>query len=694
MINVEKTLFPQGRERSVDPESGRANRLLQAALPHISKSSNQEELVARNTNRILRLLTQVEDSASQREIHNQVQLAVRYILKNKDSLHHLAEKQGGKLYLRPQDYLGAKAGKILSDEYVRPQDAKYRGAHLMISRQHSGACNIDIIPKHPDLWLGSGTYKNVRIAIRFRNKTKYFHLKAFTSAGGREVDSPDAHLKIEREVSLLNKVHSRNDLEKCQCLFFERVVEERSVIKAKTIMPLANRGDLYHYLFEGGFSRDIQILGEDRIQELKYDILESCAEALKQQHDIMLVNADVKLENVLIDINHLGRNNQKITCFMSDLGFAYFSKEASALQSPGTYKYQGPEICDISTDCFRTIIDGQAQDIFSLGIIFYNLLNLVGDAPTYAKKAFSEKKRAHEWLKYAIAWSEDPEGNYRKRLIDMMMHPDPSKRPSIDDVAREVRLFRKGEFSTDWINKLQMDRWYIRNAKQTIDQFDKFHQTYFYFDGTLHESMSPCTFAIGNNCNFNERIFTFKDDHGKAKVVSLNHLLITNREGAYKSLRFTPPSLNGLYVRFLSDIHAFAAYRITDEGVDELLLSACNFEALSHMSAQYMLIHHIFRTSFTGFYDAATINFKMSLDHGRLDLGRWILQNFKFDSGIMLKRAKDLGLRLDDYKQFAETAKRRCRELERRLRANEGRNRILNERNGEDITDDDNSGSK
>jgi len=645
-------------------ERGRTFRFLKSA--RMLPAQEIECGVQRDTSRILRLFRHIRNDAARGEIRNQIELAVRYISKNKQALMNQAVRSGGNLYLRPQDYLGSLGGKIPVPHDSPPWKAKYIGAHIMITRRLSGATDFDLIPKHPDLWLGSGTYKYVRMAIRIENAAGRFKLKACASAGGRASDAPDGHLKIKREAALINHIHATSGLETCQCLFFERVRHGDMVTKAKMILPFANRGDLHHYFFEGGFKRDVETLGENKIAALKLDVMIACAEALKQQHASKLVNGDLKLENTLIHIERLGRKDQKMTCTMPDLGFAYFTSDSISCRNAGTYLYQGPELCDLSTEGFNAVVDGQSQDIFALGIIFHQLIHATGDVPNYAKASFSEKKQRHEWLNYAMSWAKEPALNDFDQLIQMMMHPDPSKRPAAELVKGALYRLRKGKADASWDATLRNDKRGIRDSMSLIQDMRNRHREYTYFSGNLPESMPPKTFVLGI-CHVNhEPVFVFKDDSGHTKTSLLNHIFITNREGAVASLRLTTSSQD-LFVRFVTDTQCFAAYRILEDGVQELALTPAPQTALMDMLNGYHSARHLYESSFDNIYNTASRNFDMALRRKQQALCEMIRRNYIFDIETLLRRAHEFGLCEDDLKRAEGVAAKRAWEFEKAL---------------------------
>ena len=147
------------------------------------------------------------------------------------------------------------------------------------------------------------------------------------------------------------------------------------------------------------------------IQEtILYKIIAQICNAIKLIHSKNIVHRDLKLENIIININY----EIKIIDFGISKHFNFKKKSTKTKNKAGTTNYMAPEI-------FRGIYN-QKADIYALGCIFYKLF--ISDNPDY----FIDKMR-NEVQKI----SQDYNPNWQI-LMDLLLHNDFDKRPDINQV--------------------------------------------------------------------------------------------------------------------------------------------------------------------------------------------------------------------------------------------------------------------
>jgi len=137
-------------------------------------------------------------------------------------------------------------------------------------------------------------------------------------------------------------------------------------------------------------------------------------QALDQAHSFGIIHLDIKPENVLI--------GQDGRIKLNDFGISrWFTSPSEILNHSGTPGYMSPE----------QIQGGQlspASDIFSLGVMLYECLS--GRLPEPNDKSD---------LTFPISTDEDPSGNLRSLLEDML-EPTPEERlQKVSDIDRRIR---------------------------------------------------------------------------------------------------------------------------------------------------------------------------------------------------------------------------------------------------------------
>jgi len=148
--------------------------------------------------------------------------------------------------------------------------------------------------------------------------------------------------------------------------------------------------------------------------------------------DVNVIHRDLKLENIMVDIEKEPSGNTKIICKVTDFGFAVAmdpsGKETLAL---GTPSYMAPEIVS------RQAYD-KSVDIWALGVIVY--IMLTGSPPFKGQSnAKSEMYKAILTqplnLKPLDRYYQD--GNLLKSFVKKCLDRKPANRPSANDLLND-----------------------------------------------------------------------------------------------------------------------------------------------------------------------------------------------------------------------------------------------------------------
>ena len=252
----------------------------------------------------------------------------------------------------------------------------------------------------------------------------------------------DIPSSIEREI-MFNKI-----ITKSQNPFFVKYISSSSgyLVTDKThcfknyiIFELASKGDIFDYIDCGskGFS-------EQNCKVMIYKIIL----AIQALHKMGICHRDIKPQNILL----FGDNFEIRIC---DFGFSSFiyGKNGKNLLSGivGTTGYQAPEIIEGKD------YDGEKADIFSLGVLLFNLLN--GKPPFISAEIIdygTNKEKLYKYINknsdfyWIIMGLTELSLDFKKLFIRMVAY-DPNKRPTIteilnDDWLKEITNLKPDEF--------------------------------------------------------------------------------------------------------------------------------------------------------------------------------------------------------------------------------------------------------
>ena len=212
--------------------------------------------------------------------------------------------------------------------------------------------------------------------------------------------------------------------------------------KCYILYELAPKGDLFKYIdcYGNGFN-------EKYSKIISYKILK----ALQALHKLKICHRDIKADNILLD--------EKYNIKIADFGLSGFTygNNGKILQKErvGTEQYMAPEVIE------KKEYDGEKADIFSTGVLIFNILT--GKIPFPIAKVYNEGSKIK--LLYRFIKEKD-EKNYWETLkeegIDGLSPEfkdlflkivafEPSERPTIKEILnhdwmKEVSNLNEEEF--------------------------------------------------------------------------------------------------------------------------------------------------------------------------------------------------------------------------------------------------------
>ena len=252
----------------------------------------------------------------------------------------------------------------------------------------------------------------------------------------------DTSSSMEREI-LFNKIITRS-----QSPFFVKYISSSSgyLVTDKThyfknyiIFELASKGDIFEYINCGakGFS-------EQNCKVMFYKIIIP----IQALHKMGICHRDIKPQNILL----FGDNFEIKICDFGLSSIIYGKSGKNLIRGiVGTKGYQAPEIIKGKD------YDGEKADIFSLGVLLFNLLN--GIPPFITAEIINKGIIQEQLYKYINKNSDLYWKTMRltglslefKKLFIRMVAYNPNKRPTIkeilsDDWLKEITNLKPNEF--------------------------------------------------------------------------------------------------------------------------------------------------------------------------------------------------------------------------------------------------------
>lgn len=205
------------------------------------------------------------------------------------------------------------------------------------------------------------------------------------------------------EVKVLAMLDHPNIIE-----YIENFLEDKALM---IVMEYAQGGTLFEYLQQ----RNSQLLEEEEIFKYLAQMLLS----LQHVHSKQILHRDLKTQNILMD-------KKRDVVKIGDFGISkVLSSKSKAYTVVGTPSYISPELCEGKPY-------NQKSDIWALGCVLYELASL--------RRAFEAQNLPALILKImrgTFAPISDRYSNELRQLILSMLHLDPNKRPSINEIMAQ-----------------------------------------------------------------------------------------------------------------------------------------------------------------------------------------------------------------------------------------------------------------
>ncbi|XP_030851438.1 serine/threonine-protein kinase Nek8 [Strongylocentrotus purpuratus] len=210
------------------------------------------------------------------------------------------------------------------------------------------------------------------------------------------------------EVKVLSMLDHPNIIE-----YYENFLEDKALM---IVMEYAEGGTVFEYLQQRGNA----LIEEDEVLRLMAQILLS----MKHVHSKQILHRDLKTQNILL-------NRDCDVIKIGDFGISkILSSKSKAFTVVGTPSYISPELCEGKPY-------NQKSDMWAIGCVLYELLTL--------RRAFEANNLPALVMKImrgSVAPISDRYSDQLKRLLLRMLHLDPDKRPTIDQVMAEPIIFK------------------------------------------------------------------------------------------------------------------------------------------------------------------------------------------------------------------------------------------------------------
>ena len=307
--------------------------------------------------------------------------------------------------------------------------------------------------------IGQGTFGKVNLGLNILTG-RVVAIKSFMK---KDLEmNGDNMKKIMYETNLMKKLNHKNVTK-----ILEMFEDKKYIL---IIMEYINGGNLF------SFVKKRRKLSEKTAKYLFRQIIEG----IKHIHENNIVHRDIKLENILIDVN----NNVKICDF--GIGKILSSNKELLYDKCGTPMYMAPEILLSSN---KNGYEGPPVDIWSSGIALYIMLS--GTLPFDTNQYYSneiidihnlssnEAEKNHSLILQKLIINNEPKkikkiSNEAKNLLAGLLNKNPEKRLTVDEILshpwleetwsknKNHHLFTKAEI-------LIMSKTYIDYRKARID---------------------------------------------------------------------------------------------------------------------------------------------------------------------------------------------------------------------------------
>ena len=285
--------------------------------------------------------------------------------------------------------------------------------------------------------FGSGGFGKVFLAIRGEEK-KFYVLKTLNDESGKE--EREILSSLHNEIKILKKLSDISANSFIPTLYYpdsnDSIEKNQQSEKPFLAIDFFKNGNLFEYIADNPLI--------EKHAKVMFKKIVKCVEFC---HNNKICHFDIKPTNIMLD--------KKFEPFIIDFGI---SRDLNELNEDifkgkrGSTHYISPEMWE------KKIYSGIKSDIFSLGVVLFNLvtgkygfktsektddlykliINNNGDYKEYWKKLEPEK--------FNLKLSED----FQKLYVKMVAH-DPTERPTIDKILdsnwlRDINILNKDEY--------------------------------------------------------------------------------------------------------------------------------------------------------------------------------------------------------------------------------------------------------
>ncbi|CDW82251.1 protein kinase domain containing protein [Stylonychia lemnae] len=213
-------------------------------------------------------------------------------------------------------------------------------------RQLKSQCTNQNIRENYDITsqIGQGSYSTVFICVPKQNPCQKFAVKVINKT---------LYADLTLRQQLLTEIQIQR-----------RLRESFNILRIYEVYE--SKRNLYIILQyqHGGNLKELTL--KKLSEKVIYQLIEQILESLEYMHSLNVIHRDLKPENILLNKRNLNTLNFQIA--IADFGFSIYKDERLLEKSRcGTPGYVAPEI-------LKTIEYNEKVDIFSTGIIFYNLV--------------------------------------------------------------------------------------------------------------------------------------------------------------------------------------------------------------------------------------------------------------------------------------------------------------------------------
>ncbi|KAI9318237.1 kinase-like domain-containing protein [Dichotomocladium elegans] len=268
--------------------------------------------------------------------------------------------------------------------------------------------------------LGVGAFSKVYLATHMETGIEYA-IKMINKA--RIANDPRVKSSIEREVAVLKFVDHPSIVQ------LEATMETDQHICI--VMQYAHGEELFDFVQRMHCRDTTQRVDEGIIKRIFIELVQ----VIQWMHEHNIIHRDLKLENILIDMDE----NQQPRVKVTDFGLARVIDPASPILTTrcGSEEYAAPEIVQ------SLGYDGRLTDTWALGVILYALL--IGYLPFTYNPARGERA-SHLFYrivsanyKWPSSWHQHPElaiSNEAKEVVERILKRQPDKRIALTDIPK------------------------------------------------------------------------------------------------------------------------------------------------------------------------------------------------------------------------------------------------------------------